>query len=542
MLQLPRRGDVVARWWAWGGIAAYLGLTVVFLSAVSQTRSSLGEGVADILGLGQKANLALSALILTGVGLTLLGMVKVFLDIRFMRTEEDDISWIERHPDAPGLVFAPAEEREELYGKGVPEVPQSNLSVETLVDDRVRRLSSSFQLGAVSPEELRIIAEKRTLPYGDLARYASSLLLLFAVLGTFAGVRAALPSLVEAASSAATQTQKLAEPLQAVADAFGANALALIGAIALGLMAQGVSQGRRNLLERLELVSTEHLYRGLARQAENPLQAAVQALTEAAEQIKGSSGALLGIEGGLQALGSDFRTAFASLETRLTDIANRHESDLHDRTSEALVSLQNRISDLTTTVASNVNVYSGLVDSIGQRTTESREAIRQLESANAALARALNDIVQVGERSRQTFDVMERASEQVATEATGVAQQISALTLAIENTQPKLRELDASFARAAEKLADVHAQAAHAWESSGREVEKTLKAVTEHNEQLSARLESGGASREVAALLRQIADGVRTKVALPTSPTAMAVAVALGVTLGGLLVYLAFGP
>jgi hypothetical protein len=51
--------------------------------------------------------------------------------------------------------------------------------------------------GHMPVEELRGIAETRTASFGREARFASSLLLLLAVLGTFAGVKTALPSLID---------------------------------------------------------------------------------------------------------------------------------------------------------------------------------------------------------------------------------------------------------------------------------------------------------------------------------------------------------
>jgi hypothetical protein len=145
---------------------------------------------------------------------------------------------------------------------------------------------ASAEGGVVIPAELRGIAEVRTAAYGAFARYASSLLLLLAVLGTFAGVKTALPELITAIGSNTNDTTGLVNALSAVASAFGGNALALVGAVAVGLMAQGLSLGRRNLLERLELVSAEYLYGRTVAAEASPLQGAIVALRDTAVQMQ----------------------------------------------------------------------------------------------------------------------------------------------------------------------------------------------------------------------------------------------------------------
>src|SRR5690606_26542758 len=142
--------------------------------------------------------------------------------------------------------------------------------------------------------------------------------------------KTALPGLIEAVSvsnqpGADLASGSIVEPLRAVADAFGANALALIGATAGRLMGHGVATGRRNLLERLEWVSAEYIYGTRQMDSVDPLRTAVDAMRETVERVRETSGSLLGIEGGLAALGQQFAGAFESLDERLTMIIEQQD-------------------------------------------------------------------------------------------------------------------------------------------------------------------------------------------------------------------------
>jgi hypothetical protein len=229
--------------------------------------------------------------------------------------------------------------------------------------------------------------------------------LLLAVLGTFAGVKTAMPGLIKAVSASeqpsgqspdlptgSSSAPSTTDALQAVAGAFGGNALALIGAIVLGLMAQGISFGRRDLLQRLELAS-ETLYKGVRVRSANPLESAVHALDRTAREFKESNGALLGLESQMQQLGEQLRTSFAGLEDRLSDLVNRHETDLYDRTSETLQAVHNKMGDLTDAVAASARTYIGISEALALRAEESRRAIAEMRESNIALTRALTDVV-----------------------------------------------------------------------------------------------------------------------------------------------------
>jgi hypothetical protein len=274
MLDLPVRGDRVAWRWLAIGVVIYFGLSAALLfslatgqraSGAPNAANSVAAGAARVgaappsgmrllFGLGDQPNYTVLVLVVGGVLLTFLAVAKLVADIRAMTKEEQDLAWIER-TGAAGLrfVFADGKDREALYRRYSGKTDEWDYTshegarVETLADDRVRRVlhaRSTPGSAHVSSDELRAVAEKRTAQYGSFARYSASLLLLLAVLGTFAGVKTALPGLIEAlrtAGEAGNSMDPLVGPLQAIAGAFGGNALALVGAIAVGFAAQGVS-------------------------------------------------------------------------------------------------------------------------------------------------------------------------------------------------------------------------------------------------------------------------------------------------------------
>ena len=465
MLQPPGRGDIVAlRWW-WCGIAGYALLGAALLGAVGRgSANAFGQDAAALFGLGNPPNYFITVLVGGGILLAVATMYLVRRDIGDMSLEEDDVDWVLRTKgDGVPLVFLEPEEREARFERGDFTIPDRDAKVTTLLDDRVRRVHSAMASAGsatVSPENLKAIAVDRTARYGSFARYSSSLLLLLAVLGTFAGVKTALPALIGALGTT-SDTSTLIGPLSAVASAFGGNALALVGAIAIGLMAQGVGFGRRNLLERLELVSAEYIYQDGTSSSANPLQAAVTALRDTANQIHAATGRMTGIEGGLRGLSNEFKTSFEVLSTTLADIADRQEEGLYERTSASLDALQHRVADLAKSVEATALVHSQITAAVQARAEESRAAIEQMRQTNARLGQSLDAFLRVGEWAERSFSDVSKASQLLVTGSQGVSEQMLGLTTAVSAVKPGLEQLERTLSAAA----------AHASRDDGRSTE-----------------------------------------------------------------------
>ncbi len=518
-LALPPRGSRSAAVYERFGVLFYLVASVALFGALL----ARGDGptvaaVLELVGLGDEPNYALTGLIVLGFMLVLRAWLSVRQDRAEMAAEEEDVEWVNLHGrEGLGLVFAPAAQRDKLFRKGAREyTAEAGGRVETLMDDRVRRILEKARdpYLRVSPDELRGIAETRTARYGVFARYASSLLLLLAVLGTFAGVKTALPGLIDAVSQtggAQPGTADIAAPLRAVADAFGGNALALVGAIAVGLMAQGLATGRRNLLERLELVSTEFLYGGLhGGGSVDPLTEAVRELRETAASVRDAGRAIEGLESGMNGLSESFHEAFERLNERLVELTAQQDEALHERTGSELRELQRRVGTLAETVESVTRAYHGIVDTVQERSQASEQAIDLMRQSAVSLHDALRSLggYQAGaERTaagvQQTLAALQDGSEVVVARMEAVAD-------LVERAQPAMDTVELMLQRVAERVSGVDERAAAAWTQAAESVNGRLQAAVEALQAAGARTASpayGGEQRdpEVGVLLRRIA-------------------------------------
>ena len=497
MLQPPGRGDRVAlRWWYFG-IAGYALLGAALLGALgSTTQGSFETSTLAFFGLTEPPNYFITVLVGGGIALTIAAMYLVRRDIRTMAEEEDDIDWVlERKSEGLPLVFLEPEDRRARFEAGERTIPEVNVTVRTLVDDRVRRVHSAMASAGsstVSPENLKNIAVDRTARYASFARYASTLLMLLAVLGTFAGVKTALPALIGALGKG-LGTEALTGPLLAVASAFGGNALALVGAIAVGLMAQGVGLGRRNLLERLELVSAEYLYEDATTSSANPLQAAVTALRDTAHQIHAATGRMTGIEGGLRGLSNEFKTSFEVLSTTLADIADRQEEGLYERTSASLDALQLRVADLAKSVEATALVHSQITAAVQARAEESRAAIEQMRQTNARLGQSLDAFLRVGEWAERSFGDISKASQLLVQGSAGASAQMQELVTAVAALQPGIQQLERTLAVTAQRAT--------------REDEREAVAIERLGESISAQIQ------QAVTAARPAAEGARPALA-----------------------------
>jgi hypothetical protein len=368
-------------------------------------------------------------------------------------------------------------------------------------------------------------------------------------------VKTALPPLIRALAHDTTNTSALVKPLSAVAGAFGGNALALVGAIALGLIAQGFATARRHVLERLEMVSSEHIYRNELEAESNPLQAAIVALRNTAREMHEASGTMSGIESGLQGMGSAFRTAFDSLSDRLTDLTAQHESALHDRTHAALEGLRVQVSQLAQATDGNARVYAGLAESVSTRAHESRMAMELMSSTSGQLRSAMDSFVRIGDQATASFAQMEQASVTIARQSELATSHISAsstaVAAAVEQLQPALNQMGAAVERVAKIATESDRHVTGTLSELGGRIEKlsqTLATVEQaqsrHREADRSMAERGSeaaGNADVLSVLRRIASSVEQ----PTSRvplTAMILGPALGLIGGAALTYFILRP
>lgn len=539
MIEPPPRGDGPARTYLRLGAGFYVGFAFLFTVSLLSGRADKGRALLELLGISDGVNWIIFSLIIAGILLTVGAGWTVWRDVELLRREEDDVDWVlDRQREGLMLVFAPAGDREGRFARGERSIrPGESAHVETLVDDRVRRVHQAQLEGGgthMPVEELRGIAETRTASFGREARFASSLLLLLAVLGTFAGVKTALPSLIDAiaateGATAGAAAGSIVDPLRAVADAFGGNALALVGAIAVGLMAQGLAVGRRSLLERLELASAEYIYDRRGATSADPLVAAVETLSATAREVHNASTAFLGIEGSLESLGDSFRTAFASLNDRLSDVMQQQDEMLHQRTSQALEELQSRVVALAGAVDANTRSYQGLVDRVGERAAESREAVQQMQTASQLLGRGLQEILRLGTASTTAAAGLEEGIGVMVRGTERIEERMAAVADAVERTRPALQEVGTAVAGAADRVSSIDARAAASWKAVADDVRREFAELAK-SQAAAPVVHTGGGSplpADAVGLLRRIAAAAETQ--RGPSPRLMAASAGAGV-------------
>jgi len=553
-LTLPPRGSRSAAVYEWLGVIFYLvGTATLFGVLLARERGSKVAAVLQLLGVGKESNLALTGLILLGFLLVLFAWWSVRQDRTEMAHEEEDIEWVHLHGrEGLGLVFAPPAKREALLRSGAREyTAEAGGQVETLIDDRVRRILEKARdpYLRVSPDELRGIAETRTARYGVFARYASSLLLLLAVLGTFAGVKTALPGLIDAVSQtggAQPGGADIAAPLRAVADAFGGNALALVGAIAVGLMAQGLATGRRNLLERLELVSTEFLYGGLhGGGSVDPLTEAVRELRETASSVRDAGRAIEGLESGMNGLSESFHEAFERLNERLVELTAQQDEALHEKTGSELRELQRRVGDLAGTVEGVARAYHGIVDTVEERSRASEHGIELMRQSAVTLHEALRSLGGYQTSAERTAAGVQQTLTALQTGSESVVERMESVAEAVAGARPAIDTVERMLKMVAESLTGVDERAAASWTRAAESVNARLTAAAEALQSAAARAaepapvamyDGGHRDPEVSALLRRIASTLErergpTRVQLAASQAAGTLA-ALGLGCG----------
>jgi chromosome segregation ATPase len=322
-----------------------------------------------------------------------------------------------------------------------------------------------------------------------------------------------------------------------------------VGAIAVGLMAQGLATGRRNLLERLELVSTEFLYGGLhGGGSVDPLTEAVRELRETASSVRDTGRAIEGLESGMNGLSESFYEAFERLNERLVELTAQQDQALHERTGSELREMQRRVGTLAETVGSVARAYQGMVDTVEERSRASEQGVELLRQSAVSVHDALRSLggYQAGaertaEGVQQTLAALREGSEAVVARMETVAD-------AVGRAQPTIDTVDLMLQRVAERLSSVDERAAAAWTQAAQNVDGRLSAAIEALQAgtraaapaYTASNDVAQRDPEVSALLRRIATAMEAErgptggqlVALQAAGTLAALALGYGLYVG----------
>lgn len=343
-----------------------------------------------------RTNAAPIAIWLMALGVLAAGIVRTVVEMRRFRRE-----W--RALDL--LKSAPSEARERF-----PETVAALrwAAVEEAIAER--RVDREFRLSN------RALATAKLAGIGSLTRFGSSALLVLAVMGTFAGMRNALPALISAIKNTASTGQSgnvaqgvenISLALTVVTEAFGANFLALFGSLVLGLAAFGASLERRDLLTRLELVSERWLYRQLPSDADaSELQKAVNELQRSVAAVSDVGYAIGNLSTGISDLKVVLRDSLSdmhgSFRAAILESGVRMQGQLNSSIGELVVTL-----GATTDAFKSTSVaYEGLVKGLEERdigvrqvADAFREHSRRLEAVETRVLSASVDATQAAARA-----------------------------------------------------------------------------------------------------------------------------------------------
>lgn len=409
----------------------HLALALVLLGALLFLAGTAGSYLFGLVAWGELSAPLRGLNVLSLLLATFAFAWSVASDWWWLHQEESDIEFVlqEGRHAVELVLLEPAQRAEALRGRGAAAVADAVVDdartravasprVRTLIDDRVLRVSRVAAEGetggtgaGVREAEMRALALSRSARVGGAARYVSGLLLLLTVLGTFVGVKSALPGLVGAldlasgggdAVSAAAQMQSA---LRDVAAAFGSNLNALIGAIALGVAGFGLGAGRQSMLARLEQASSLYVYSRLGQGG------STSHFTAALRQLGQASGNLGGIATHLEGLGTSIeglsQSVESSLETTtetLQSILRQQREEVKQESRQAADKVERQLTETLLLVREATDLYEVLAAELKERNEGFTEASEGLRGALRELGETRGAFTTYADSATRTLD------------------------------------------------------------------------------------------------------------------------------------------
>lgn len=410
-----------------------------------------------------------------------------------------------------------------------------------------RSLGAGSTLGAEIKADLRRIAAERTAHYGATQRFVASALLLLAVMGTFAGLKGALPHLRGAienetvqegqvASLGSSQTglppdlssqsdrsaKDIGSALDLVGNAFGANFMALLLSLVLGASGFGLARERRAMLVELDALATRAWY---------PLfvpDSGLSTLERAVAEMKGSAIEVGRVGDSIGALNSRLQsfqdTLVDALQTMVGDVRSSVQANAiaTDRRQESQLTELARNLGLVTKVLERTAVgYEGLVKGLQERdlgVAEAAAALRAASDGALEVERSLSQGLQLLTSARKEWQARER---ELHTETTAVLHALSNISKRLEESsvrQSQSLESASGVVRASLEEQSFNWNLAHAAASerlgAAHEQMSRLVRISELLEVANS-LGAGvrGDMSELHATIRQRADGMTVSTA-----------------------------
>jgi hypothetical protein len=294
---------------------------------------------------------------------------------------------------------------------------------DTLLTERAQRVAEFADRGGGAAEGLRASLRTRAAgqaaSVGAVSRFIGSLLLLLAVIGTFAGMKTALPALSEAVrfpgspaaspptsgTGEAIDRVNIRQALSGVADAFGANFLALIGAFSLAVMSFGATVDRRRLLVDLDRALDDDLFSVIASGTDaKAFEVLLGNLREGIHEIATVGEGLGDLRGAIASFQSTLGHAIESLETSLTGQFQQRLLSVHSDMARKVESVVVDVARISEAMATTSVAYEGLVQEIKQRENELKTSAADIKV----------EAINLMERTSETAGHFDRAATSVS--------------------------------------------------------------------------------------------------------------------------------
>jgi hypothetical protein len=281
---------------------------------------------------------------------------------------------------------------------------------------------------------------------GTRTRFLASSLLLLAVIGTFVGMKSALPQLADSVGvgtatgqQAVLNSLNVQQALRLVGAAFGANFIALLGALLLSITSFGALADKRRIYSEMERLSEEVLYARL------PVPADAQAIERVVLELKRSlndvalvAGSIGDLKGSINRLHDTLTPAIENLQSSFSDRFQRSLIDSQAKITAEIGGLSREVHDFTMKLGEAAVLYQGFVQGVEGRDAKLGELAADFAQGNAlrreADARLTTQLTDITLRLVQGAEQLSEngsAIREMAGQTAGIAQTtIDALTRA----------------------------------------------------------------------------------------------------------------
>ena len=324
---------------------------------------------------------------------------------------------------------------------------------DTITAHRADGLAEFRRINASAPharELLRAQAGVEFARFGTRTRFIASSLLLLAVIGTFVGMKTAIPNLAQAirygsdsgatSGSASVNTSTIQSALEEVANAFGSNFLAILGALALGVAAYGAAADRRRLMVSLEQESERTLYKPL--NAKDDLPAIKQLIEEFRINVRDVASVSAGVSdlrSAIISFQSTLKTTIEGLQASFTTGFQRNLIDNQKKIATEMTTLVASVAEISQSLGKSADAHTALVGEVGERNTAFNASIAAFRESGDRISSAIgfagNAVQGAAQQLGRSAETLANAGNEITTLVGAVDRLSGAAAKSIATTQ-----------------------------------------------------------------------------------------------------------